>query len=153
MKFKTFYSNQGFSEFDSGTHSIFLAGPTPRSLKDPSWRPDALKILERLDYKGQVFIPEWTVKEEHINYDNQVEWEYFGLENCTKVVVWVPRDLVTMPAFTTNVEFGLYVKSGKMVYGRPDKAPKNRYLDWCYKKHNQLPVYNNLENLLKKAIQ
>lgn len=34
-----------------------------------------------------------------------------------------------MPAFTTNVEFGEDLHSGKMLYGRPDGAPKMRYLD------------------------
>jgi len=56
-------------------NSIFLAGPTPRSKDVKSWRPDALKILEELEYKGIVCIPErsdW----EGVDYITQVEWEY-----------------------------------------------------------------------------
>lgn len=30
--------------------SVFLAGPTPRSIDVASWRPDALVILEDLGY-------------------------------------------------------------------------------------------------------
>jgi len=56
-----------------------------------------------------------------------------------------------MPAFTTNVEFGTYVKSGRIVYGRPDDAPNNRYLDWLYKKHNDRPIYNTLKDTLEAA--
>ena len=33
-----------------------------------------------------------------------------------------------MPAFTTNVEFGMWLRSGKVVLGAPDDAPKLRYL-------------------------
>jgi hypothetical protein len=57
------------------------------------------------------------------SYLDQVEWEYAGLESCTAVAFWVPRQLPTLPGFTTNVEFGRYVDSGRCVYGRPDGAP------------------------------
>jgi hypothetical protein len=133
-------------------HSVFLAGPTPRSRDVQSWRPRALEIFKQLKYQGQVIVPEhetWTGKADYID---QVEWENLGTESCTKLLVWVPRDLVTMPAFTTNVEFGRYVASGKMVYGRPDDAPKNRYLDWLYKKFNSTPIYNNLEDLIEASL-
>lgn len=38
-----------------------------------------------------------------------------------------------MPGSTTNVEFGYWVKSGKVLYGRPKDAVKVKYLDWLYK--------------------
>jgi hypothetical protein len=49
-------------------------------------------------------------------------------------VFWVPRDLVTFPGFTTNVEFGRYVGSGRCIYGRPPGSPQTKYLDWLYRK-------------------
>lgn len=147
-----FYSDSALN-LNLDVHSIFLAGPTPRSLKVPSWRPEALRILEELNYHGQVIVPERFVKAEHVDYDAQVEWENYGTENCSRLVFWIPRDLKTMPAFTTNVEFGRYVKSGKAMYGRPTESPKNRYLDWLYKKFNHLhPIYNTLPELLKASI-
>ena len=83
---------------------------------------------------------------------DQVEWENFGTENCSKIVFWIPRKLDTMPAFTTNVEFGRYVGSGKCMYGRPDDSEKNRYLDWLYKKLNSKEsVHNSLESLLLES--
>lgn len=39
-------------------HAIFLAGPTPRDKDTPSWRPEAIHILEQLKYDGIVFVPE-----------------------------------------------------------------------------------------------
>jgi hypothetical protein len=116
--------------------SIFLAGPTPRDKGVPSWRPEALKIISDGCFDGDVFVPEWSTGEEMLDYDDQVEWEDRHLTNCAVILFWVPRDLATMPAFTTNIEFGRFVERRLCVYGRPDGSPKNRYLDWLYKKSN-----------------
>ena len=134
------------------THSIFLAGPTPSDTQTKSWRPEAVDILNKLNYKGVILYPERTVKQEHINYDDQVEWEHKGLTECTHILFWVPRNMDTLPAFTTNIEFGRFAHYRQTFYGRPDTAPKNRYLDWYYKKVNTKPIYNNLEELLKATI-
>lgn len=65
---------------------------------------------------------------------------------------WIPRSLPDMFAFTTNVEFGYWLHSGKVIYGRPDNAAKIKYLDWLYKEdYNKVPI-NNLEELLKGSI-
>ena len=134
--------------------SLFLVGPTPRSKDVPSWRPDAIKALEELNYEGIVCIPErkdWQVK---FTYEDQVEWEAESLEHCLTIVAWVPRDLQTMPAFTTNVEFGYWMGNfpDKMFYGRPDGAPNTRYLDWLYNKRTGRTPSNNLKDTLKEAI-
>lgn len=151
-RMKVFYSDSPL-DLDLKVQSIFLAGPTPRSLSVPSWRPDALEILKSLNYQGQVIVPERFVQQEYVDYDAQVEWENYGTENCSKIVFWIPRDLRVLPAFTTNVEFGRYVTSGKAMYGRPPSSPKNRYLDWLYKKFNQHPIYETLPELLKETIR
>ena len=113
---KIIYSDQK-PEFDM--LSIFLAGPTYRSgdeiISDSFWRKDAIKIFEKLQFDGIVFVPELKDSLKW-NYDNQVEWEFECLENCTVIAFWVPRDLKNLPAFTTNVEFGRYVGNNKTVY-------------------------------------
>ena len=136
---------------------IFLVGPTPRDTETESWRPYAVEILESFGWDGDVLIPErrgWNVK---FDYIDQVEWEKKGIEACHQegcVAAWVPRDLETMPAFTTNVEFGLCVTSGRFVYGRPDSAPNNRYLDWlyCSMREDRKP-YDNLHDLMRGAMK
>jgi hypothetical protein len=100
-----------------------------------------------------VLVPERSVFNKNFDYLNQVDWENTGTENCKVLLFWVPRDLVAMPAFTTNVEFGRYVASGKVTYGRPDSAPNNRYLDWLYKKYNTLPIFSSLEQLVDQAVE
>lgn len=109
--------------------SIFLAGPTPRSPNVKSWRPEALKILEQTGYDGVVFVPEFRERgnyQEH--YDDYINWEHDGLNMADCILFWVPRKLKTMPAFTTNVEFGLFCRSGKVVLGAPKNAVKTEYL-------------------------
>jgi hypothetical protein len=147
---KVYYSDEKLPEDFS--NSIFLAGPTPRLSHVKSWRPDALDILKRLEYNGTVFVPErksWT----NFDYVDQIEWEWKALNNCTKIVFWIPRDMVTMLAMTTNVEAGIYFQSGRSVYGRPDHSPNNGYLDYYYKKLYRKAPFNNLEDTLKEAIK
>ena len=58
-----------------------------------------------------------------------------------------------MPAFTTNVEFGYWLHTGKVIYGRPDEAVKIKYLDWLYKvDYNKEPI-NDLDSLLSESIR
>ena len=67
------------------------------------------------------------------------------------VVFWVPRDLDTMPGFTTNVEFGLSVASGKhIVLGYPEGAPKMSYLRTLADKFD-MPVFKHLDLTLVEA--
>lgn len=133
--------------------SIFLAGPTPRSVKVASWRPEACEILEDLGFDGNVLVPEWSSYESRTDYLTQVEWEWKGLQECSVIVVWVPRELKTMPAFTTNCEFATYIRDERMVYGRPDTAVKCEYLDWLYGKFGRGKPYNKLEDILRKAVE
>ncbi|MCT4612530.1 MAG: nucleoside 2-deoxyribosyltransferase domain-containing protein [Clostridia bacterium] len=137
----------------AGTNAIFLAGPTPRKQEVESWRPKALEILKELGYEGTVYIPEdrdGTVKGDYLD---QVEWEKEGLTDADVIVFWVPRELKGMPAFTTNVEFGYWANSGKIVYGRPLGAPKTKYLDWMYKtEYDNKEPYSDLKETLKEAV-
>ena len=133
-------------------HAIFLAGPTPRDPETPSWRPEALRILADLGYGGVVFVPEPAGGDWAGSYTDQAEWEKMGLEMADKIAFWVPRDLRTMPAFTTNVEFGRYCQSGKAILGVPDGAPKTRYLEWLAG-DTEVPVYHDLRKTLERAIK
>ena len=80
-------------------------------------------------------------------------WEREALTDATVIVFWIPRKLPEMPAFTTNVEFGYWLRSGKVIYGRPDDAAKIKYLDWLYKLDYEKEPFSNLEKLLKEAIE
>jgi hypothetical protein len=120
------YARQPFPTSVSKT--IFLAGPTPRSSEVPSWRPRAMELLRARGFDGHVFVPEDASGGVRGDYDDQIEWELTGLGRADAILFWVPRQLETMPAFTTNVEFGLFAPSGRAILAAPSDAAKIRYL-------------------------
>lgn len=132
--------------------SIFLAGPTPRDANIESWRGDACKILEEKGFDGVVYIPECSNHKPKANYIDQAQWEREALSNASVIVFWIPRKLPDMPGFTTNVEFGYWLHTGKVIYGRPDGAEKIKYLDWLYNVDTKQKPYNTIEDLLSSAM-
>jgi hypothetical protein len=131
---------------------LFLAGPTPRSPAVVSWRPEALRLLRQLDFPGTVFVPEDSEEGglPPTYAEEQVFWEWRCLERADRIVFWVPRDLKTLPGFTTNVEFGFWCRSGKALLGFPVGAPKMRYLELLARAHS-VPVFHDLADLLRIA--
>jgi hypothetical protein len=129
--------------------SVFLAGPTPRSDDVPSWRPGAVRELAA-QWRGPgqlaVLIPEPPSGQHWPYFDDQAEWETIAREAATAILFWIPRDLRTLPGFTTNVEFGLDVTTGRAVLGCPPDCPnpeRNRYLIWLARRHG-VPVTDTL---------
>lgn len=138
--------------------SIFLAGPTLRT-PGISWRREACRLME--DRDCTVFIPEprdfgacfsalegFSVE----MYDRQVDWEQRCLEMADRIIIWVPRDLDLLPGFTTNIEFGMWARSGKAVIGWPSGAPKMRYYDYMARKHG-IPCYSSLDEVIQKTLE
>jgi 8-oxo-dGTP pyrophosphatase MutT (NUDIX family) len=127
--------------------SIFLVGPTPRREGVPSWRPAMVEQLKKAGYDGTVFIPEPRHGKWQGDYLDQPNWEQKHLNLCDAIVAWVPRDLKDMPAFTTNVEFGRYVSTRKLFYGRPPMTPLTTYLDWLYDAECGFHLSHTIEEL------
>jgi hypothetical protein len=139
--------------------SIFLAGPTPRDPKVETWRPEALSILAELGYDGTVYVPESADWAKHDRYDDQIGWEWQALDMATVIVFWIPRDLsltengeMKMPAFTTNVEFGLLARSGKCFLGAPGPAEKMSYLRKLASATG-MEIHDDLRETLEAAVE
>jgi hypothetical protein len=144
--------NYSGKEVIKGDKSIFLAGPTPRNKGSISWRPEALDILNKLDFSGIVYVPEYENGPGIVDDDKQFAWELEALEAAKVIAFWVPRKLPDMPAFTTNVEFGYWIRTGKVIYGRPDGAEHVGYLDRLYKFRTNNNPFHDLEQLLRQGI-
>lgn len=133
------------------TKSIFLAGPISREKVDfkMTWQHLAITLLSKYTDDLAIFCP---MPFSNQGYEAQIEWEEEHLEQATVILFWVPRDLVTLPAFTTNVEFGEYYKSGKMVVGFPQDAPKIRYLEYKAIKYG-VPLSYTITDTVANAIE
>ncbi|HVI69789.1 MAG TPA: nucleoside 2-deoxyribosyltransferase domain-containing protein [Magnetospirillaceae bacterium] len=136
--------------------SIFLIGPSPRAASVQSWRPEAIRILAEMGYDGVVFVPEPRGERKDDlgpdGYLNQVDWEEECMNMADIIMCWLPRDPQTMPGFTTNVELGMWIDSGKMVFGGPVGAYKNRYIEHLSNKR-KVPVAHTLEDTVANALE
>ena len=135
-----------------GKKSILLAGPTPRGKEVASWRVEAVKKLEELGFDGVVFVPEYSTWIPKENYVDQANWEREALTEATVILFWIPRSLPDMPGFSTNVEFGYWLHSGRVVYGRPDSSEKCLYLDMLYKLKTGKTPCKTLESLVNNVL-
>lgn len=130
---------------------IFLAGPTPREDGVPSWRPEAIRLLEEAGFEGTVLTPEDAGGGRAHDYVDQIEWEEQALDCATVIMFWIPRELEKMPGFTTNIEWGEWYQSGKVVLGAPYDAPKMRYLLYKADKYG-VPVSRTLPGTVEAAL-
>jgi hypothetical protein len=136
---------------------VFLAGPTPRAGGDvESWRPAAIEELAA-QWTGRqltILTPESRDGKRAEHYDDQVGWETDARAAADAILFWIPRDLRTLPGFTTNVEFGLDVATGRAVLGCPVNCPnpeRNRYLIYVARRHG-VPVCTTLRETVAAAL-
>lgn len=166
---KTYRYETPHSEIKSDRENgiIFLAGPTVRGHQQhlqPSWRFEALELLEKNGFKGTVVVPEFidqTQSDQH-RYDLPV-WEMNNMTIADVILFWVPRTKELI-ALTTNFELGYWIARdrSKVVYGRPDGAYRTDYLDtiWEYDLQNcyvnkivdRDKIHKDLNSLTQTAI-
>lgn len=81
-------------------------------------------------------------------------WETDARASASAILFWIPRDLVSMPGMTTNVEFGPDVTSGRAVLGCPADCPypeRNRYLIYVARRYGA-PVRDTLHDTVAAAL-
>lgn len=119
--------------------SIFLAGPSPRyALGDKvdlnTWRHKAVQLLQERWYDGIVYIPlprSAFFGETYVDqngYVKEIEWDLKAFNRADVIFIYLDRQADNQ-GLVTNVEFGRYFDSGRMVYCRPKSAVFVRYLD------------------------
>jgi len=142
-------------------NSIFLSGPTHRILSDnlnpediKSWRSKAIEELEKLGFDGDIFIPEWrkNIKPETWTHSRQIDWELKYLNKSTVIMFWIPRNMKDLPGLITNLEFGEWLKSGKIACGAPSDAERNDYLIERCNRQN-VKWHTEISEICKDALQ
>jgi hypothetical protein len=144
--------------FPAKEKTIYLAGPAPGNRSIRSWRYDALSLIAKFNFKGVVIVPEPEPEAVWVDYPSMVEWEEAALEAATCVLFWIPRTGET-PAIDVNVDWGMTLRSGKVVLGYPSEALEIRRVAYMASKYkvptaHTLPhtVYNALKMLKVKDV-
>jgi Nucleoside 2-deoxyribosyltransferase like len=136
---------------DPAAPRLFLAGPTPRSGDVPSWRPEAVDTIARTWVSGPLTVlnpePRGAFSDD---YTDQYEWEFEHLEAADVIMFWVARRMDGMPALTTNIEWGHYCKSGRVVMGAPPWGERTRYMQHQARRYG-VPVTSTLEDTVRAS--
>lgn len=130
---------------------IFLAGPTVRDQETINgWRLEAIDLFSKIDFEYDLYVPEFCRGQPlYWTYERQVMWELKALQKARIILFWIPRSN-ELPARTTNIEFGEYINSNKIVVGCPDSAIHMEYIrSRC--KFNGIPVHNELQTAVMMA--
>jgi 8-oxo-dGTP pyrophosphatase MutT (NUDIX family) len=144
------YAQEDFPKVIEKT--LFLAGPSPRSEEHPNWRIKALEILGQKGYDGVVFTPLLRNGKFFKGYKAQIDWEQAAMNRSDVILFWVPRDLRTLPGFTTNVEFGQKVRNCNVVLGYPPQAPRTSFLGYLAER-NFIDYAETLDGTVDLALQ
>ncbi len=136
---------------------VFLAGPSVRpknrTVDTYLWRTDVSNLLIHKSKDIDIVIanPEVDAKFDDWTLSRQIDWEVKYLNLAKVIIFWIPRDSGN-PAFTTNIEFGEWMHSNKIVVGAPKDAERMDYIkDRCTKLG--IPFSNTIEQTVDNAIK
>lgn len=135
--------------------SVFLAGPTPRDKNIKSWRKDVLAYFEHRGFDGTVLVPEFENEVAgRFAYERQIDWEEAALEKADLIIFYIPRDVKTLPGFTTNIELGMWFERepGKIRLAIPPEAQKCDYIRYVADK-KYINIYDNYQELVIETIR
>lgn len=142
------YSDQ---EIIKGEKSIYLVGPTSGDKNIPSWRLEACKYLEEIGFDGVVYVPEISTKEKEKG-KNQERWERHAILESSIICFWIPKEIENDLYTDTDLDFGYWFSTNKVIYGTNAQTKTTRYLDWLYRLDYKKDPENNLEDLLNKSV-
>lgn len=124
--------------------SVFLAGSIEMG-KAEDWQTDIGNILSSAGYN--VFNPrredwnkDWDQKYENPQFYQQVNWELEALEKTDHIIMHI--DPTTLSPVTL-IEFGMYVRSGKLIVSCPNGFWRKGNIDIVCSKYD-VPLFDNL---------
>lgn len=141
-------------------NTIFLAGGTSRIDVSYSWRKYALKILDSLNFDGNVVIPEPRnnifFSKHDFDKKEQILWERDMMSRANIIIFWFERCLdktshLYLPCLTSNIEFGEWFKSEKTIFGYSKESENMDYLKFICEEQNKI-CHNSLVNAIGEAL-
>ncbi|WP_069885201.1 nucleoside 2-deoxyribosyltransferase domain-containing protein [Streptomyces luteocolor] len=133
--------------------SLYLCGPTSLDPDVPSWRDEAVRwITEQWDGDGTlaVFLPE-PEEGASLSYADQIAWEEEAMAMSDVILFYVPRAMPSLPGLVTNVKWGAWHRSGRVVLGSPAGAERNAYL-LHFAHALEVPVSESLDATVRAAL-
>lgn len=131
-------------------NAIFLAGPCPRTEDAIDWRDEFIQGLEETDFRYQVINPtnrEWEKMDEP-KLKNQTKWEH-DMMKMSSCVVFVINRTKENPAFTTNIEFGMWCNNNTdLIVCIPNGSEKCEYIETVCKEKN-IPLCHTYDECYK----
>lgn len=129
--------------------TIFLAGSIEEGKAD-DWQKKLETALK--DEEGTILNPRrddwddsWTQSKDNKEFRNQVEWELFGLEHCTIIVMFFQPGTKSPISL---LELGLHAKSEKLIVCCPKGYMKKGNVDVTCD-YYEVPVVETFEELIK----
>src|SRR5262249_25537153 len=112
------------------------------------------RILEAMGFAGEVFAPEPRDGRWPDDYSGQIEWEDAALRRADRILVWLPREMATLPGLTTNDEWGYWKgrDPARLVLGAPPEAVSVRYQQY-YARRLGVPVCQTLTEACRLAAE
>ncbi len=141
------------------TKSLFLVGARTFAASDPPWQLKMIEFLRQAGFDGTVFLPFPDDELSIANDADRIEWQCKHLALADVIAAWCPYDSTSPHEITTGIQLGEWLRSGKLLYGRPAEPPNVRYLDVLYSEINQGldPPFNapceSLEQLAQQCVE
>ena len=135
--------------------SIYLAGPTRWNVHLKSWRKEAVKILEVLEFNGTVFCPEYEGDRFVENYKEKDEWKEIALHSASTIVFWVSKNYPIKIYDSAEFAYWISKKPNSFFYGREvvnSNYEQTFFLNWIYEKELGIEPFKNLEDLMQEAV-
>lgn len=132
--------------------SIYLTLPKTTEEIELNFVKESLRILEELDFNGEVYISQSLIKkvESRLVNKKQIDQEFFEISKV--IVFWVPKLMIETAGYINPLELEYWISSKKIIYGRPDNIYKTAYLDWFYENEYTFKPFNDLQKLLEVAV-
>ncbi|MFH8344362.1 nucleoside 2-deoxyribosyltransferase domain-containing protein [Streptomyces sp. NPDC018045] len=135
--------------------AVYLSGPTPTDPQVPSWRGEAVAALRKL-WSGSgrlaVFVPEPSPGGDYPDYADQIAWEEEAMRLSDVVAFYIPRRMPRLPGLVSNIKWGAWHDSGRVVLGTPPEADRMEYL-LHFAKELGVPVAHTIEDTARAALE